>query len=139
MIKVVLDTNVLISALLFSGDKVLYSMRNSASRTRDIPGGTVEYGETLLNTLRRELKEELNYTLSENPGLLHAFTYFAPERSFHRVYVVYLMDVPNEILFMDHENKTETQFIWIHKDEIKEQKFEPGLEEALLKASRYRR
>lgn len=112
--------------------KVLYQITDG--KIRDIPGGTVKFGETLLSALKRELKEELDYKLIQDPRLLHAWTYISSDGLTHRVLIVYILDIKKQLQFTHKEDLERTYFRWVSKDEIKKQKFLPEMEKFLLKA-----
>lgn len=100
---------------------------------RDIPGGHIEFGETILEALKRELKEEFGFNLTKEPKLLYVWTYFSRDKSAHRVYIVYILDIPKKLKFK-HKERDDLEFVWLKKNEIKAQKFLPGIERLLLKA-----
>lgn len=113
-------------------DSVLYTITDG--KIRDIPGGTVEFGEMLTEALKRELMEELGFNLQEEPRLLHVWTYISSDKSKHRVNIVFTTNLPSQINFTHKEDGDRTVFIWLPKDRIREQKFLPGMEKSLLKA-----
>lgn len=112
-------------------DKVLYQ---KSDYIRDIPGGHIEFGETIMEALKRELKEELGYELETEPDLLHVWSYVSRDKTVHRVYVVYLVNLEKEIIFSSQED-TSLEFIWLNKLDIKSQNFLPEMEKFLLKAT----
>jgi len=117
--------------LIFRCNKnVLYQITNG--KIRDIPGGTVKFGETLMEALRRELKEELNYILEKDPRLLYVWTYLSSDGLTHRVLIIYILDIQKQIKFVHQEDQGQTRFIWISKEKIKAEKFLPEMEKALL-------
>lgn len=131
------DTNskiprVTAKALFRCGDKVLYQVTNG--KVRDIPGGHIEFGETTIQALKRELKEEINYELQEEPRLLDVWTYLSSDGQSHRVNIVYLIDISEEINFVHQEDGDRTKFIWLYKDNIKAQGFLSGMERCFLNA-----
>lgn len=113
------------------GNKVLYQKSGSV---RDIPGGHIEFGETILGALKRELKEELGYALKTEPNLLYAWSYVSRSKNSHGVYIVYTLDLKKEIKFSSLEDSS-LKFIWLDKTEIKEQGFLPEMEKFLLMAT----
>ena len=63
-----------VSAVIFHGESVLLARRNHEPGRGQwsLPGGVVELGETLLEALRRELREEVSITI-EIGGLVGVF------------------------------------------------------------------
>ncbi len=53
-----------------------------------LPGGTIEWGETLRETLPRELLEEAGVTSAKNGGLLGVYSAPSHDPRFHAVTVV---------------------------------------------------
>lgn len=123
---------VTVKILFRCGNKILYQITNG--KIRDISGGHVEFGETTLQALERELKEELDYSINQEAELLDVWTYLSPDGLAHRINIVYLINVSEEINFKHKEDGDRTEFIWLHKNDIKIQKFLPGMEACLLKA-----
>lgn len=123
---------VTVKAIFRCGDKVLfYRTKNGI---QDIPGGHIKFGEKILEALKRELIEEIGFKLEIEPKLLHAWTYISRSSLAHRVYIGYLIDIPETKQFESKEFGKDIEFIWIDKDEIKNQHFLPEIEEVLLKA-----
>ncbi len=121
-----------VKAVFRCGEYVLYY--KTSGRVRDIPGGHIEFGETIFEALKRELKEELNYDLKIQPKLLYVWTYISSDKKAHRVYIVYLIDLLEKINFVSHEAENDLKFEWLHKNDIKKQNFLPEMENLLLKA-----
>ena len=112
------------------GNKVLYQ---ESGHTRDIPGGHIEFGETVLGALKRELQEELNYKLETEPCLLYAWSYTSRDKTAHKIYIVYVLNLENEIKFYSQEDSS-LKFIWLDKADIKSKKFLPEMEKLFIKA-----
>ncbi|MCG2691002.1 NUDIX hydrolase [Candidatus Parcubacteria bacterium] len=123
---------VAVKAVFRCGEYALYHETNGG--VRDIPGGHIKFGETIIEALKRELREELNYDLKIQPKLLYAWTYISSDKKAHRVYIIYLIDLPRKINFVAQEAGSGLKFKWLHKDDIKKQKFLPEMENLLLKA-----
>ena len=121
-----------VKAVFRCGDYVLYS-KNSKG-IRDIPGGHVEFGENTIDALKRELKEELGFKLKKKPHLLHVWTYINRDKTAHRVYIVYVVDVPKKVRFHFKDNQGGTKLFWLHKSAIRAQKFLPEMGRYLLMA-----
>lgn len=113
------------------GNRVLYQ---KSGNIRDIPGGHIEFGETILDALKRELKEELGYELKTEPELLHVWSYVSKSKNSHGVYLVYVLDLKKEIKFSSLEDSS-LEFIWLDRSEIKIQNFLPEMEKFLLMAT----
>ena len=117
--------------------KVLYY--KTIKEVRDIPGGHIEFGETILEALKRELIEEIDFKLSVKPELIYAWSYIKKEKNIHNVYLVYIIDLKEELKFKSKESPNEIDFIWIDKNQIKKQNFLPKFEKCLLIAINYKK
>jgi 8-oxo-dGTP pyrophosphatase MutT (NUDIX family) len=118
------------------GNSVLYYKTDQG--IRDIPGGHIEFGETIADALKRELKEELNYEIDVSPKLLYAWTYISRDDQSHRVYIGYLLDLAKKIKFKSKEFGEALKFTWLNKKDIKKQKFLPEMKTLLLKAADFK-
>ena len=103
-----------------------------------VPGGHLEYGEQPLDGLRRELREELGYTLTKEPQPLGAWTHFDQEKDNHRITIAYIYDLPKKVDFKwqagpDEENFL--AFVWIKSSDIEQQGFSPKYLEIMKRAA----
>lgn len=106
--------------------------RGKAPWGKAIPGGKVEYGETVENAVRREMMEEVNLSLSD---LRQFHVYSDPKRDFRhhsvevthiakayqlpragddaaKAYVIRLEDIPWKELAFDHAQILEDYIQW---------------------------
>lgn len=97
----------------------------------DVPGGHVEYGESVNETLRRELQEELGYTLLGEPKLMGVFDDIRPAKPIHRVTIGFLFDLPEKVAFTWKE-KDQVTFYWIRRDSVPAHQFHPTYIKDLL-------
>lgn len=118
------------------GDSVLYYKKTNG--INDIPGGHIEFGEDILEALKRELMEELGFSLISEPVLFHAWSYFSRDKSAHRVYFVYLLELPEKLQFKSLEEPDDIEFIWATKDDILEADIMAQQKEFLIKALDYK-
>jgi len=116
-----------------SKNKVLYYKAKHG--LRDVPGGHVQFGETLLEALGRELQEEIGFKLTVEPKLINTWTYIPTDKTQHTIYIGYMLNLPEPRLFTSKEYGDSLEFIWLDKDKIKEQKFHPGMEQLLTQAA----
>ena len=85
-----------VGAVIFKQNKVLLVKRKNppAQGMWAIPGGKVQWGETLKQALRREIKEELNIDIE--PGRLIKVIEFVPKQEnarFHYIILDYLATI----------------------------------------------
>jgi len=86
------------------------------NNTHDFPGGRIEWGENFFDSLKRELKEELNFDLKEYPRLFHVWNYFSEARKRHSVMVYYIYDLPKYYNFIPEPN---IELLWLTEKEMK--------------------
>lgn len=111
--------------------------RGKAPFGKAIPGGKVEYGETVENAVRREMEEEVNLQLID---LRQFHVYSDPSRDFRhhsvevahiakayqppvagddaaKAFVVQLKDIPWDELAFDHAQVLKDYIVWKNGDE----------------------
>lgn len=106
-------------AMLIREDGRILALRRSATCPRrpftwDLPGGVVEYGENLAESLRREVHEEAGVAVKEL-SLLDAVGYTIPEGEYW-ISIGYMARVPQDtvvVLSFEHD-----QFEWLSKEEF---------------------
>jgi 8-oxo-dGTP diphosphatase len=82
-------------------ERQLVLIRRRDTRRWALPGGMIEWGESIVQTVRQELLEETGLELIKVRGL--AGVYSSPERDprFHSICVVVVADVRGEIKIKD--------------------------------------
>lgn len=118
-------------------DKVLYYKTRKG--INDVPGGHIEFGEGILEALKRELKEEIGFDLSDDPILFHAWHYISRDGSAHRVYLMYLIDLPEKTSFKSLEYPDGITYLWVNKEEIISSDIMEQQKEFLIKAIEYKK
>lgn len=90
------------------------------------PGGRVEWRESPLEALNRELKEELNFSLEKEPRLFDIWNYVSKDKRHHTVFINFIHKLKNKPKLSSLEGD---QILWLTKKEInskniiKERKF----------------
>ena len=116
--------NVSIKILLRHKDKVLILRHKNGSY--DFPGGRMEWKESILGTLRRELIEELNYSLKGEPSLFSVWNFISKDKKRHTVLIHYIHFLDKKPKLVSQEN---AEILWLTKKEmellgiIKDKKF----------------
>jgi 8-oxo-dGTP pyrophosphatase MutT (NUDIX family) len=82
--------------------------------------------------------EELGFSLISEPILFHAWSYVARDKSAHRVYFVYLLELPDKIKFKSLEEPGGIEFIWATRDDILKADIMVQQKEFLVKALDYK-
>lgn len=67
----------------------------------DIPGGRINPDESLINALKREVREEVRVNLIAEPTLLSAQDIFIPDADLHVVRLTYIASFDEEIILGD--------------------------------------
>ncbi len=62
-----------VKAIFRFNNKVLYY--KTIKDVKDVPGGHVEFGEKVLDALKRELNEEIGFNLNFEPKLIYNWSY----------------------------------------------------------------
>jgi 8-oxo-dGTP pyrophosphatase MutT (NUDIX family) len=103
--------NVTLKIIFRHKDKTL--MLRHRNGAFDFPGGRVEWKESIFGTLKRELKEELNYDLKEEPELFDLWNYISKNGRRHSVmiYFIYQLDKKPKL-----SSPEKLQLLWLTKE-----------------------
>lgn len=105
--------NVSIKILLRYKDKVL--MLRHKNGAHDFPGGRMEWRESMLGTLKRELIEELNYSLKEEPSLFSVWNFVSKDKKRHTVLIHYMCFLDKKPKLVSQEN---AEILWLTKKDL---------------------
>jgi len=101
------------------GDKIFVQKRSATRKsypnTWEIPSGTTENGETEIECIKREVKEELNLDLKSVHNLIYLTKTIINRKNV--AYKVYLIEVQNWQNFQLENGKAD-EFKWIDKNEL---------------------
>ena len=93
-------SNIVVSVKAIFYTKNKFLMLETDNGIRDLPGGKIEYGEEIVDCLKRELKEELGVTTyKESPKLYWVWTYTSKSKEIHQVMIVYSILLDTEVNF----------------------------------------
>lgn len=106
--------NVAIKIFLLWEKKIL--MFRHKNGVFDLPGGTMEWGESIMETLKRELKEELDFELEAEPELSGVYNYISPDRDKHKVLIQYIRRLDKQPELVSLEN---VDFFWLSKKDAR--------------------
>lgn len=79
------------------------------------PGGRMEWGESILGALNRELKEELNYSLEKEPELFGVWNYISKNKRRHNVFINYIQQLDKKPRLSSPEK---LKILWLTKREL---------------------
>jgi 8-oxo-dGTP diphosphatase len=99
--------------LLLRKNGEVYKTRNYL----DMPGGRIDMGSSLMDNLKREIKEEIGVELHAQPELIFAQDIIKPEKGIHVVRLVYKAKEENIgeiILDGDH-----LEYVWMEMKDMK--------------------
>ena len=85
----------------------------------DFPGGRMKWGESLSETLDRELKEELNCSLKEEPELFQVWNYISKDKKRHTVIINYILKLEKKPRLLSPEK---SQILWLTKKKLESMK-----------------
>jgi len=101
--------------------KIIFRLKNKALIMRhrngifDFPGGRIEFGESPLAALKRELKEELNYSLTKKPKFFNIWTYLSKNKKRHSIFLTYVLRVSKKPKMRSSEK---ADLLWLTKKEF---------------------
>jgi len=105
--------NVAVTIIFRYKNKIL--MLKHKSGALKFPGGRMEWGESIFEALRRELKEELNYSLKKEPALFSVFNYISKDKKEHTVFIDFIHHLDKKPRFFSPEK---LKILWLTKREI---------------------
>lgn len=105
--------NIAVKIIIRRKNRIL--IRRHKSGVFDFPGGRMEFGETLLGTLKRELKEELGYDLVKKPRFLDIYNYISKNKRRHSVFLNYILKLNEKPELVDKEG---AKNLWLTKQEF---------------------
>lgn len=113
---------VVAAAIIWQKDRILLSRRKPESYLGglwEFPGGKKEFGETLEDCLRREVKEELGVEISE-PVWFHALHYQYPEKMVELYFYTcsIILGIPQALEC--------AEVAWVHKHDLISYEFPPA-------------
>lgn len=108
--------DVSVKVILRARGKVLMLRRDDG--THDFPGGRLEWGESPEQAAKRELLEELNYTLPATPQFLDIYNYISKDSSRHSVFLHYFLSLDGTPDLQTTEEESDAEVVWLSKDEM---------------------
>lgn len=83
----------------------------------ELPGGHVEFGETMIEGLKREIREEFNLEINIGEPF-YVFTYTSKNDTEHTIEVDYLATLVNPDQEIKLRPEDHSEFHWISEDEV---------------------
>ncbi len=104
---------VAVAIILKYRDRILILKHKSGALK--FPGGKMEWGESILGALHRELKEEINYSLKKEPELFSVFNYISKDKKDHAVFIDFIYPLTKKPKLSSPEK---LKILWLTKEEI---------------------
>ncbi len=94
------EIKVRVEAIIFNSQNELLLANHQKNNNSYwvLPGGGVDFGESIEEALKRELSEELNLSHVEIQQLMYADEYISEDLSRHIIKLAYKVEVPEEDL-----------------------------------------
>ncbi len=83
----------------------------------DFPGGQLEWGEAMMDSLRREIMEELGLRLDIKPDLFHVWNYISKNGKRHSVMIYYFYKLEDQ---NEPKSPEKIQILWLDEKEMKQ-------------------
>jgi len=125
---------VVVTGIVKFKDKILLLKRNSKREVHpnkwSFPGGKVEAGENLFQTLKREIKEETNLEIEDYKKYVSDYTFVRPDGESTIGFCFLVKSLTDQVKI----NKEFSDFAWVSPSEIDKFDIIPYLEEEVRKA-----
>lgn len=108
--------DVSVKLVLRAGNRVL--MLHHAKGVWEFPGGRLEWGEAPEEAIKRELIEELNYSITGTPTFVSLYNYIAKDGSRHSIILHYLLVIQKAPQLRTTNEEPDTEVIWLTKSEL---------------------
>ena len=105
--------NVAVVVILRCKDRILILKHKDGALK--FPGGRMEWGESILGALYRELKEEIDYSLKKEPKLFSVFNYISEDKKRHTVFIDYIYPLNKKPKLSSPEK---LEILWLTKKEL---------------------
>jgi len=105
--------SVTVKILLKYNDQILILKDKDGAFT--FPGGRMEWKESILGALQRELKEELDYSLEKEPKLFDVWNYISKDGGRHYVMIYYAKQLDKKPKFTSLEG---AEMLWLTKEKF---------------------
>ncbi len=103
-------TDVAVKIIFKWKDKIL--IMKHLNGVFDFPGGRVKFGESLMEALKRELKEELNYSLTKQPKFFNVWNYLSKDGERHSIFLTYILRLAHKPKLVSLED---SDLLWLKK------------------------
>lgn len=121
-----------VKAIIFKDNKILtIKKRDKEGEIYILPGGGQEFGETLIEAIRREVKEEVGSSIC-NENLVFVREYIGKNHEFkdrdkniHIVDHIFLCSIQKEDIYELQPDEDQIGFEWINVNELGTYKFYP--------------
>lgn len=135
--------NIRSGGIIIHNNKVLVH-RNVNKKHYCLPGGRVEIGENSVETIKREIYEELGKEVEVLDYAATVENFFEMEhQSFHEIYFIHKIDFKNEEdkkiehIMYNIEGKEYLQYEWLDLDEIEKYNILPKCLKDILKSKSF--
>ena len=105
--------NVAIKLILRFKNKVLILKQPNGKFS--FPGGRVEWKESPMEALKRELREEITYNLMAKPALSHIYNYISSNGNRHTIIIDYYLKLNKKPEIYPREK---LKILWLTKKEM---------------------
>lgn len=125
--------NYRVAAIFEYKDKLLIQ-KSEKDSFFSLIGGKVEIGESTIDALKREIKEELNYEIKEKKSsLIRVYENFFKynNNKYHELLYIYIIKLDSDDILVNKEeisciDKDYVKFIWIDKKEFLKLEIRPN-------------